>query len=168
VILPTGLITSYFGEDGVIVYASVPFPLSSFVVYSCQTLKLTWRLGTFLQPCCDSDARQKLYALEPYPIPAGMAEKVGKQTGLVQADRCTTQAGEWRKCKLRQARAACCDAEPNPQVLNLVNQPGAPALNLPFLVLTLVTLPGGHLNRWIFQTVLKRDRLHTLGCPGQD
>ncbi|APD48354.1 phycoerythrobilin:ferredoxin oxidoreductase [Synechococcus sp. CS-602] len=119
---------------------------------------MTWRWEPFFNHAV-TQITAKL-ALEPYPIPAGMAEKVGSTGSRAKPIAVTTTSWGVRNDKLRQARAACVDAEPNPQVLNLVISP-EPRFDLPFFGADLVTLPGGHLIALDLQPVLKRDRLHT-------
>jgi len=129
VILPRFILPVYFwgGMEVNRFMAAFLFPLSSFCVYSCQTL-LTWRWEPFLNPCCDSDHGKTRVELIRFRQGNG-----GKICGVATGSRAkpiacheTTSLGVLKNDKTPSGEGACVDAEPNPQCLNLVISPGAP------------------------------------------
>ena len=119
---------------------------------------MTWRWKVFFDHA-EKELSTRL-PLEPYPIPEGMREKSAQTGPRAHPTTVVTRSWAVRSPQIRQARAACVEAEPAPQVLNLVISPD-PRYDLPFFGADLVTLPGGHLIAIDLQPALKRDAAHT-------
>ena len=115
---------------------------------------MTW----LWQPYLDH-ARQRLQArlhdLQPYPIPEGFGERRARTGPKARPVEVVTRSWAVQARGIRQARAACVDADPLPQVLNFVINPDH-HYELPFFGADLVTLPGGHLLALDLQPVLKQ------------
>jgi len=79
----------------------------------------------------DSDPRQNS-ALEPYPDSGGMAEKWVAPRSSAKPIAVTNHKLGVRNEKLRQARAACVDAEPKSPGAESCDQAREPRFDLPF------------------------------------
>ena len=99
-------------------------------------------------------------ALTSYPIPAGFEQKRAMTGPRSRRSEVTTTSWAVKAPAIRQARAACVEAEGPPHVLNFVINPDH-HYDLPFFGADLVSLPGGHLIALDLQPVLKRDASHT-------
>ena len=116
-----------------------------------------WRWAPFLNHAIKSLAPLNP---EPYPIPQEFLKQEGDTGSKSQPIKVTTCTWACKTNKLRQARAACVEADSSASVLNFVINPYC-TYDLPFFGADLVTLPSGHLLALDLQPAITSDEKHT-------
>lgn len=120
---------------------------------------MTWLWRPYLAHAQEQLAA-RLATLEPYPVPEVFQERRATTGPRSRPSEVITHSWAVRARGVRQARAACVQGDPQPQVLNFVINPDH-RYELPFFGADLVTLPGGHLIAIDLQPVIKADEHHT-------